>query len=781
MPLAVNNYMKSKNRNGSKKSAHANTSKQSTLELQQKDQPCPNPDLPSTPETPLEIAVATRPHPDPTKTATTVGQPSPALLSQQEQKQQSFHQPLRPLVSPNQARPASDHPQPERRMAPTTSMETEYIEALYAELSHQDSQPLAISLNQTHDSLFSQLAQLSDLPLNSSSESGDIDFDDIDSYDEQGVDGDCEDFEDDLDVYEHDDFLSSQEAILLELRREQVEFEENVRQLQQQLQRQGSLLPSSSSNDGIDYDNVDQLDENPGAVSDHTNTMDTSNSLSKTHKGKLWTGHDCRLCVEPRSSLCIGKYGWYWRPIIIEALATAAAAIAIFNSHPLDSTQGTSLQPTNKFSEFLPRPNHIPNRFSQEEQIHLSDPDRIYSSRLPYFSSVNAVSTPKGQHPTTQSVPISHMYRGTTPPPPAVLYPLPPDSPYKFGRKSSEFLEPVGETHEFQSAEGNSRQVLLHVWPPDELDTNMLQKLEACCREFQSKDVVRGHSGDGFLNGWRPSWKDPQQTGVLRFGHWRPPFQTPLTLAAGGGSVLGSAATLNPNTNNTIHINNPTNHQQAVNATSYRGANGQNGKANSYAATNGHAGQNYGACPVHDPPWQRAPEKHSDICHDPDCLHAEVKQQQDENRPRDLQLESATQGRLLRLVRSIQMVEKGIIARHLKFLFPTLYEKYHGLQFGTPRLFDAVATVALSMDVSPRLHHDKAHTKHGFCWIVACGDFVGGDLCIPELGKRVVMRPGTVVAIRSTVVAYYIEHYAKDTSMYVMYAYTSDNNWPPAA
>ncbi|KAG0372474.1 hypothetical protein BGX24_000203 [Mortierella sp. AD032] len=651
-------------------------------------------------------------------------------------------------------------------------METEYIEALYAELSHQDSQPLAISLNQTHDSLFSHLAQFGDLPPNSSSESGDIDFDDIDSYDEQGMDGDCEDFEDDLDVYEHDDFLSSQEAILLELRREQVEFEENVRQLQQQLQRQGSLLPSSSSNDGIDYDNADRPDANSGAVGEHTNTMDKSKSLSRTQKGQLWTGHDCRLCVEPRSSLCIGKYGWFWRPIIIEALATAAAAIAIFNSRPIDSTQGTSLQATNKFSEFLPQPSHILNRSQQEEQIQLSDPDRIYPSRLPYFSS--------------------HMYRGTTPPPPAVLYPLPADSSYKFGRKSSEFLEPVGETHEFQSAEGNSRQVLLHVWPPDELDTNLLQKLEACCREFQSKDVVRGHSGDGFLNGWRPSWKDPQQTGVLRFGHWRvrappeqgghlyPPFQTPLTLAAGGGSVLGS--TTNVNSNNNFNNNfNTTNHQHPVNATSYKDANGQNGKANSHVGTNGHSGQNHGPCPVHDLHRQRAPEKHSDICHDPDCPHAGVKQQQDENRPRDLQLESATQGRLLRLVRAIQMVEKGIIARHLKFLFPTLYEKYHGLQFGTPRLFDAVATVGLSMDVSPRLHHDKAHTKHGFCWIVACGDFVGGDLCIPELGKRVVMRPGTVVAIRSTVVAYYIERYAKDTSMYVMYAYTSDNNWPPAA
>jgi hypothetical protein len=175
------------------------------------------------------------------------------------------------------------------------------------------------------------------------------------------------------------------------------------------------------------------------------------------------------------------------------------------------------------------------------------------------------------------------------------------------------------------------------------------------------------------------------------------------------------------------------------------------------------------SCPVHSHPHHCCEHGVDATCH-----HGPVK-----NTP-DSVLESLTQKRLLRLVRTIQMVEKGIIARHLKYLFPTLYEKYHGLQFGTPRLFDAVATVAMAMDIAPRLHRDRAHTRHGFCWIVACGDFVGGDLCIPELGKRVVMRPGTVVAIRSTVVAYYIERYAKGTSMYTMYAYTADNCWPPA-
>ena len=46
------------------------------------------------------------------------------------------------------------------------------------------------------------------------------------------------------------------------------------------------------------------------------------------------------------------------------------------------------------------------------------------------------------------------------------MYPLPPNSPYTFRRRASEYLEPVGEFQEFQSAEGNSRQVLMHAGPP---------------------------------------------------------------------------------------------------------------------------------------------------------------------------------------------------------------------------------------------------------------------------------------------------------------------------
>ncbi|KAG0294116.1 hypothetical protein BGZ98_001899, partial [Dissophora globulifera] len=388
------------------------------------------------------------------------------------------------------------------KVAVTTSMETEFIGALDSDLAEhadQEGQP------------------------NSSSESDDVDYEDMDIYDEQVDGADSEDF-DALGAYEHDDFLSSQEAILMELRREQVEFEENVRQLQQQLQRQASLFP-----------------------------------LSVEEKADM-DKQGCTLCSEPKSCLCLERYGWVWRPAIVEALATAAAAIANFSVRQsrgtLHMNDGESfLQRAFQYSEFLPRSKRLVARPRAHHQQGSAQPtlsSHAGGEGAPFFYSNSTNATVNIDDAGGQTAPIRHMYRGTTPPLPAVVYPLPPDAPYRFRRKSSEFLEPVGEFHEFQSAEGNSRQVLLHVWPPSSLDAPLLQKLEACCRDFQENDVVRGHSGDGFLNGWRPPWKQAHQTGVLRFGHWRvrapagqgsrlyPPFQTPLTLAAGRGSVLGS-------------------------------------------------------------------------------------------------------------------------------------------------------------------------------------------------------------------------------------------------
>ncbi|KAF9111550.1 hypothetical protein BGX27_004772 [Mortierella sp. AM989] len=232
-----------------------------------------------------------------------------------------------------------------------TSMETEYIEALYSDLSGRN----------LHDSVYNGHSDF-DLPPHSSSESDDIGYEDMESYEgDQGEEGDCKDFDDDLDVYKHDDFLSSQEAILMELRREQVEFEENVRQLQQQLQRQGSLHPLTS-NDGGECKDISQGDvysnkigttgKNNNDLENDARSVKVDDSIAtKIHAGSM---RPCSFCIDPKSSLCLEKYGSFWRPVIIEAMATAAAAIANFNARQYNESQGKD-SVAFQYNEFLPK------------------------------------------------------------------------------------------------------------------------------------------------------------------------------------------------------------------------------------------------------------------------------------------------------------------------------------------------------------------------------------------------------------------------------------------
>lgn len=221
-------------------------------------------------------------------------------------------------------------------LAPVTSMETEYIEALYAATASSQ-----LSRDMGQDNL--RGSHLEDpVADNSTSGSEDLEFDDLASYD-HGEDGDCEDSDEELDDYEHDNFLSVHEAVLMELRREQVEFEENVRQLQQQLQREGSIFPLSL-NDTPELEHIthgdacsDSADQPPNPMegtSPHfePDTHDRSSNQAHRVVHQQSKKAACVFCQEPKASLCFENLGWAWRPLIVEALATAAATITMFKA-----------------------------------------------------------------------------------------------------------------------------------------------------------------------------------------------------------------------------------------------------------------------------------------------------------------------------------------------------------------------------------------------------------------------------------------------------------------
>lgn len=196
-------------------------------------------------------------------------------------------------------------------------METEYIEELYSKMSMlEDREPLSNSR---------------------------IDFD-LDDDDDNYID--CSDEADEYDDHDEDDHHhgdisnSTQNTILMELQREHLEFEENVRQLQQQLRQQSSLEPFE---EGFSSD-----DNSDGSIG---NPFPSNNLNSYDMDYFLETTGICARCIDPKPTLCLETYGRFWRPFIVRAMATAAAAIAQYHD-----IHGTRQEKDSPFSNFLPRP-----------------------------------------------------------------------------------------------------------------------------------------------------------------------------------------------------------------------------------------------------------------------------------------------------------------------------------------------------------------------------------------------------------------------------------------
>ncbi|KAJ7020270.1 hypothetical protein C8F04DRAFT_1275325 [Mycena alexandri] len=63
-------------------------------------------------------------------------------------------------------------------------------------------------------------------------------------------------------------------------------------------------------------------------------------------------------------------------------------------------------------------------------------------------------------------------------------------------------------------------------------------------------------------------------------------------------------------------------------------------------------------------------------------------------------------------------------------------------------------TVAVKEGGSERIHIDWNNNLHKFALIFAAGDWEGGEFCIPQLGIRIPLRPGQVIAVRTRLLAH---------------------------
>jgi hypothetical protein len=79
------------------------------------------------------------------------------------------------------------------------------------------------------------------------------------------------------------------------------------------------------------------------------------------------------------------------------------------------------------------------------------------------------------------------------------------------------------------------------------------------------------------------------------------------------------------------------------------------------------------------------------------------------------------------------------------------YTKLSKLTWGpfAPRAFGIFPTIAINFNAASNYHWDGNDEPNGLCFLVALGDFEGGELCFPQLEIVVKLKPGQVVAFPS--------------------------------
>lgn len=75
-------------------------------------------------------------------------------------------------------------------------------------------------------------------------------------------------------------------------------------------------------------------------------------------------------------------------------------------------------------------------------------------------------------------------------------------------------------------------------------------------------------------------------------------------------------------------------------------------------------------------------------------------------------------------------------------------EEYPHLDF-----LGAFTTVAVTNGVSDVLHADREDA--GLTWVIPLGEYEGGDLCIPQYGMRIPLKPGDAIAFHANILGHH--------------------------
>ncbi|UZO15186.1 uncharacterized protein OCT59_006619 [Rhizophagus irregularis] len=91
------------------------------------------------------------------------------------------------------------------------------------------------------------------------------------------------------------------------------------------------------------------------------------------------------------------------------------------------------------------------------------------------------------------------------------------------------------------------------------------------------------------------------------------------------------------------------------------------------------------------------------------------------------------------------------VNRFVNKYYEHYYTKLSKLTIGpfVPRTFGIFPTIAINFNVISNYHWDSNDDPNGLCFLVALGDFEGGELCFPQLQILVKLKPGQIVAFPS--------------------------------
>src|SRR5262249_29123558 len=114
------------------------------------------------------------------------------------------------------------------------------------------------------------------------------------------------------------------------------------------------------------------------------------------------------------------------------------------------------------------------------------------------------------------------------------------------------------------------------------------------------------------------------------------------------------------------------------------------------------------------------------------------------------------------------------LGKMFHLFFPTLHDHYQSVAATLSiTAFQPWAAVALNIDFPSQPHLDSRDCKHGLCWVIPFGNWEGGNLQLHDLDVEVALRPGDVVAFRSTAIRHSNTAYTGIRNSLVLFSHNS--------